>query len=66
MRIKVGKVRALLAERTGWVGVSVPRSVMRRETAALMPLAQPRGVLAMLRLAWACARAAWRCARAAS
>jgi hypothetical protein len=54
-------VRALLTSRTGWVGVSVPRSVMRRETAALLPLSRPRGVWATLRLAWACACAAWRC-----
>ena len=65
-RVKRGNVRATLSGRTGWFGVSVPRATMRDATASLLPLAQPKGVLATVRFAWACARAAWACARAAS
>jgi hypothetical protein len=66
MRIKIGRLRALLTGRTAWVGISVPRSVMRRETDALLPMSQPSGVVATLRLAWACARSAWRCSKIAA
>lgn len=61
-KVKRSRTRMLLTGRTAWCGVSVPRAAMARETAALMPLANPRGIVATLRLAWACARAAWRCA----
>ena len=65
MKVKRGRTRMLLTGRTAWCGVSVPRATMARETAALMSMSNPRGIVATLRLAWACARAAWRCARSA-
>lgn len=65
-KIKRSRTRLLLTGRTAWCGVSVPRAAMAREVSALMPLANPRGIVATLRLAWACARAAWRCASIAA
>jgi hypothetical protein len=65
-KVKLGRARLILRDHAAWAGVSVPRSVMRRETAALLPLARPRGLVAVLRLAWRCAVAAWRCSRAAA
>ena len=65
-KVKRSRTRMILTSRTAWCGVSLPRAAMARETAALMPLANPRGIVATLRLAWACARAAWRCASIAA
>ena len=66
MKVKRGRARMLLTSRTAWCGVSVPRAVMAREASALMSMSNPHGIVATLRLAWACARAAWRCASIAA
>lgn len=66
MKVKRSRTRMLITSRTAWCGVSVPRATMAREASALVPLANPRGIVATLRLAWACARAAWRCASIAA
>lgn len=63
MRITLGRLRMGLGSRSATIRVRVPRGAMAREQAALAPLARPRGLWGVLRLAWASARAAWRMAR---
>lgn len=59
-RTKRGSMRLLSSGRTGWIGVSVPRSVWARETAYV---ASASGTWSLV---WRAARAAWRCARVAA
>jgi len=65
MRIKQGRIRALLTRRTAWMGFSVPPTVLRRAVALVEPHMMPRGLWSTLRLVVAAARAAWICARGA-
>jgi hypothetical protein len=60
MRIKRDRARMIVNNKTAWLGIRIPKTVMREVKEELAQAPLPTGLWSTLKRAWICAKLAWR------